>query len=251
VSAYPAQAAAADPTAVMGRRIAAFVIDILIVNVITWAVFFALAETGDADRFSCDSIPCVNINDTLYSPGGVANFIYWVVAIGIPILLFVVLQGLKGITPGKAILGVRTVNEQGEVPGILKALVRWLLLIVDFSFCFLIGLILALTTKGHRRLGDMAAKTFVVGKADAGRPVVVPGLTTAAPAPMAPAAVGAPGAAPPAAAPPGAAPVAPAAAPGTEAQWDPARNAYIQWDPNQQQWLQFDDAIQQWRPIDQ
>jgi hypothetical protein len=97
------------------------------------------------------------------------------------LLIPVLLQGLRGFTPGKGIMGVRAVDEQGQVPGIGKALVRSLMWIVDAApwVIPLVAPIAAFSSKGHRRVGDMAAKTFVIGKADMGRPVTVPGLTTA------------------------------------------------------------------------
>ena len=132
----------------------------------------------------------------------------------------------------------------------VKALVRWVLWIVDGFpyFLPLVGFIVGLTTVGHRRVGDMAAKTFVVRRAAMGSPIVVPGLT----APPAPAGyAGAWGAPPPdptgattgwgpavdpssagwasPTPPPAAAPTAPD--PGVP-QWDEARGTYIQWDPD-------------------
>jgi hypothetical protein len=50
--------------------------------------------------------------------------------------------------------------------------VRWLLLFVDEFFCGLVGLITVLATHPHRRVGDMAAGTYVVSTADVGRPIV-------------------------------------------------------------------------------
>ena len=37
-----------------------------------------------------------------------------------------------------------------------------MLLLVDYALCFLIGLFAAMVSKGHQRLGDMAARTYVV-----------------------------------------------------------------------------------------
>ncbi|MGE3621354.1 MAG: RDD family protein, partial [Acidimicrobiia bacterium] len=95
----------------------------------------------------------------------------------------VVLQGLTGATLGKLVTGIRTVREEGTPPGIGKAALRWVLLLVDGFpyFVPLVGFVCALTSSGHRRVGDMAAKTFVVSKAAVGRPVGVPGLTPASP----------------------------------------------------------------------
>jgi uncharacterized RDD family membrane protein YckC len=47
-----------------------------------------------------------------------------------------------------------------------------LLLIVDALFCFLVGLITSLSTKGHQRVGDLVAKTWVVSARDVGYPPV-------------------------------------------------------------------------------
>ena len=253
MSAYQPQAA--DPTAVVGRRVGAFIVDMIIAQLFYWPFFFLLADSADADLATCSGT-CLTLNDTVYGVGGGTSILLNLISIAYTVLVFVLLQGFKGITPGKLLFGIRTVNGEGQPPGPIRALIRHLLLIVDLiPYCIpgLLGLILMITQNNHQRVGDKAAKTFVVGKNDMGRPIpgADGGLPAAAPvgagAPAGPYAAAAP-AATPAAAPPGGQPAAPA---GTEAQWDPARNAYIQWDPNQQQWLQFDDATQQWRPIDQ
>lgn len=262
-----------DPTAVVGKRVVAFIIDYVILQAIWSILFFALADSADTDFATCTGT-CVTAGDTVYGVGGGKAALLWLVYWGYWIGALVILQGVKGFTPGKGIMGLRVVNDQGSPPGPIKALVRSLLLIVDMlPYCIpgLLGLILLLTSKDHTRIGDKAAKTHVVAKADLGRPPV-PGAAAGfgaptdpygTPAPAAPYGAPAAGMAAPAAAPytpPVAEPVAPApvaepaAAPapsGTEPQWDPARNAYIQWDANAGAWLQFDDATQQWRPIDQ
>lgn len=262
---------AADPTAVVGKRVVAFIIDYLILQAVWSILFFALADSADTNFASCSGT-CLTAGDTVYGVGGGKAALLWLVYWGYSVGIFVFLQGLKGFTPGKAILGLRVVNPEGGTPGPVKALVRWLLLLVDLlPYCIpgLLGLILAITGTNHTRLGDRVAKTFVVAKKDVGRPIGTPAVAAdpygtpvgTAPAPGYGAAPGAAAPYAPAAPPatdafaPVAAPVAePAAAPagtGGEPQWDPARNAYIQWDAAQGSWLQFDDATQQWRPIDQ
>ena len=172
-------------------------------------------------------------------------------------------------------------KEDGSVVGIPKAFIRWVLLLVDGQPCGipLVGFITALTTQGHRRVGDMAAKTFVVRSSAVGSPIVVPGMTAPPPpagawgAPAAAPAEGwgtssppggwgtlVPGAAPAPPADPSAAgwaaptePAAPVATPAasvtppaTAPQWDEARGAYIQWDPAQGAWLQWDEPSKRW-----
>jgi uncharacterized RDD family membrane protein YckC len=181
-----------DPTAVMGRRTAAFVIDSLVIIVPTALVASAEFEYIERENSPvalgdfCDQYLeqndgfCFHVGDRAYFSDAGGSPAASLTALGLSILLLVVLQGLRGITPGKALFGIRTVREDGQSPGIGKALVRWLLWIVDGApWCLpLVGLITGLTTKGHRRVGDMAAKTFVVGRGDAGEPVTVPGLDT-------------------------------------------------------------------------
>lgn len=264
-------AAAADPTAVVGKRVVAFIIDWIILQAIWSIVFFALADSGNTALVTCTGT-CVTAGDTVYGVGGGKAALLWLVYWAYVIGIFVFLQGFKGLTPGKAVLGLRVVNPEGGMPGPVKALIRHVLLIVDLlPYCIpgLLGLILAITGENHTRIGDRAAKTFVIGKNDVGRPIGAPaaaadpyGTPVGAAAPgYAPSpgygAAPAPGygAAPDAFSGPATAPMPdpaaqPSAAPsGSEPQWDPARNAYIQWDAAQGTWLQFDDATQQWKPI--
>jgi uncharacterized RDD family membrane protein YckC len=50
--------------------------------------------------------------------------------------------------------------------------VRWLLFVVDGPLTlFLCGIITSAVSKGHRRVGDMAADSYVVHRDDAGRPL--------------------------------------------------------------------------------
>jgi hypothetical protein len=108
-------------------------------------------------------------NNVYYLEGGQAAALY-LLALGVSVLNNVILQGVTGASVGKFITGLRTVNEAGQTCGIGRAIVRWLFLIVDAYFCFLIGLITALVAKGHRRVGDMVAKTYVIGARDVGAP---------------------------------------------------------------------------------
>ncbi len=184
----PAPPQGGDPTAVMGRRVAAWIVDSVIVAAPAIGLFtngLEFIEDEDLDQSGddfCDEFTdqtdgvCVDAGDRVYFDDDLPAY-PWLVAVGLGFLLLVVLQGLKAWTPGKLLFGIRTVGEDGRPPGIGRALIRWLLLIVDGLCAGLVGFIVALTNKGHRRVGDMAAKTYVVGKEHAGWPIVVPGVT--------------------------------------------------------------------------
>jgi hypothetical protein len=251
-----------DPTAVFARRAVAAIIDFALLIVPAMLLLTASFEYLDVDELDRDPQEycedymdefdgfCADmseVDDRVYFAddlGTGSAAVFWLGGIA----LLVVLQGLTGWTPGKLITGVRTVKEDGSRPGIGKAFVRWLLFIVDAQPCGipLVGFICALTTQGHRRVGDMAAKTFVVRTSAAGAPIVVPGLT-APPGP--PAGYSQQdGYSTPAPDTWGSAPVQPT--PSADGpQWDAARGTYIQWDPSARRWLQWDDSTRTWDTI--
>ncbi|MDP1821270.1 MAG: RDD family protein [Acidimicrobiales bacterium] len=228
-----------DPTKVIGRRVVAALIDGAIVFGLPIGVasseieYLELEEGQDGDEFCDEYIDrfdgvCIAVDDTAYFSEASAT--PTLVLVGLALAIYVILQGLTGWTIGKLLTGIRTVREDGGRPGIGKALVRWLFWIVDgLPFLGLVAFITSLTTVGHRRVGDMVAKTFVVRAAAAGSPIgvgVVSG-TAAEAAAMAP--------------------PAPTAKAGP--QWDAARGTYIQWDPEESAWMRWDEGGKVWKPI--
>jgi uncharacterized RDD family membrane protein YckC len=239
-----------DPTAVMGRRIGAFFLDALVALVLFGIIFAATSEkvtveqartkygcveqsTGFNDRSTslhCPNHQVITIGDNVYitRSGGtfgldaLASFLY-----------FALLPGLTGWTLGKLLLGLRVVDANGQRAGIGRNAIRWIVFIVDAFILFLPGLIAALTSKGHRRIGDMAAGTFVVDHRALGTPPLLgpqhPPQSYGAPQPYA-------------APPPPAAPAPPV--------WDAARNTYVQHDPSTGRYLQWDAANGTWKALD-
>ncbi|QXC62383.1 RDD family protein [Aquihabitans sp. G128] len=288
----------ADPTGVVGRRIGAYALDFLLIGILSVALIYPLfssaSKTVDGDRYRCssqsfddnstsvsdgeipiDSSLCFDLGDKVhYIPDGdTSGFTSKAYGIGFGLQLanLVVLQGLVGASVGKLLLGLRVIRQDGKKAGIGWAFLRWILLFVDQFCCFLPGAILVFTTKGHRRIGDMAASTFVVRARDVGTPPQVPGVTSGYGTPGydprggygAPGGYAAPGesggswpAGPAAGAtwgtPAASAPSAPSApAGGAGPTWDAGRNAYIQYDREQGAWVQWNDGAQAWLPIDQ
>lgn len=264
-----------DPRHVLGRRVGAYLIDALVGFVISVVLFFTFADTVDApplldtDR-ACELLEttesaafCFASDGTLFFIDGgeaVAVFVvpvtYWLVLNGI-------VQGLTGATIGKAILGLRTVDERGRICGIPRALTRTVVGVVD-SLPTLMGLgfLVAVNRVDRRRLGDLVAKTNVVRTVDVGRrPDQAVATTASAPpppgsqpgpgptadggdssaAPAAPTAPPSPGDGPP--------PVPAGADEGPV--WDPARGMYVQIQPGSGILVVFDDATQQWRPAEE
>ena len=294
-----------DPTAVMGRRIVAFILDALVAAVIVGALivpaFFSSAEkatwpTASAAAAHCNEVNsntldridngsnngqsvqfqagdhfCVNAGDKTYelSPTKTTELYRnsYLLYAAIIFLNLCLLQGLSGASVGKLLLGLRVVKADGTKAGIGWNILRTLLLVVDEFCCFIVGLATSSRSAGHKRVGDMAASTFVVNKSALGSPLVIPGLTgnatgswqqppyggqgygNQAPYGGQPGAPASPAWGPPADATQqfGAQPT-----PGADGPtWDAARNAYIQYDREVGAWVQWNDDAKAWRPIDQ
>ncbi len=275
-----------DPTAVMGRRILAYIIDGIVMAVVVAALVVPALQghvtkrivSSDNTSFCQQSHPdftntaCYQSGENVYfidqDAANAAKARYWAGWALSGILNLVVLQSLAGASIGKLLVGLRVVRgDTRQTAGLGANLIRWLLLLIDGGCC-IIGLVTSFTTKGHKRVGDMAAGTLVVKSSAVGqRPTAM--------APMGgqwmpPGAQQNWGGAPPAADqgwaspagpaagswnPPGAQAPTPAATPsaqgGDAPQWDAARNAYIQYDRARGEWMQFDDATQAWKPISQ
>ncbi len=182
-----------DPTAVMGRRTLAFVIDALIGTAIFIGVVAATFTTSEfasttAAEDLCTQMEfftdnaCVNFGATVWvgEPADLGIvFLVW----GLFVLLNTLLiPGFTGWSLGKLVMGLRVVKQDSfELAGMGPNLGRGFLWIAD-SFPFFVplaGFVLGLATPGHRRIGDMVAKTFVIDKSLVGHPISVRGMGSA------------------------------------------------------------------------
>jgi len=86
-----------------------------------------------------------------------------------------------GSTPGKALLRLTVVHDDGTPIGWTPSIVRNLLRFADFlPFAYLLGLVAMVVNRDFKRLGDMVAGTVVVYR---DRPVAPAQLTPAVPVP--------------------------------------------------------------------
>jgi uncharacterized RDD family membrane protein YckC len=174
-----------SPTKVVGQRIGAFLIDALVfvgLGVIAW---FALTDRLDADSSSGGGFV---IGHTRYAFTSSSNRGIWIaIVILLALAIYVVMTGLRGSSPGKLATGIRTVGADGSPPGLARAALRSGVGLVADGFPYflpgLTGLILVLATKDNQRVGDMAARTWVVRREAAGRPIAEILRTAPAPAP--------------------------------------------------------------------
>jgi uncharacterized RDD family membrane protein YckC len=84
-------------------------------------------------------------------------------------IYFVVLEWRFAATIGKAIMGIRVVAQDGQPPPLDKVLIRNAMRVVDafpYFIPYLVGLITMGESRGRQRLGDKAAGTMVIHKAE-------------------------------------------------------------------------------------
>ena len=206
---YVPPATTTNPTSVMGRRISAALIDLLLPTLIA-CVIGAVVWFGNATEYnkldpgvpdSCNaaeyngfesqtgtdfsyrnrsSISCFDAGDSIWIASGDdargalgVGFLIWLF---VPLNAFLI-QGLTGATVGKQILGLRVVRADGKLASFGWVALRSFLLMIAFvlnCLCFvgfIAEFITACATKRHQRVGDMAAGTFVVLKSSVGSPI--------------------------------------------------------------------------------
>lgn len=78
-------------------------------------------------------------------------------------IYFPVIESIKGQTLGKLILGLRVVTKAGNPISFWQALKRHLVDILDFFFFGIVAFITIKNTPDHQRVGDLWAKTIVIG----------------------------------------------------------------------------------------
>jgi uncharacterized RDD family membrane protein YckC len=79
------------------------------------------------------------------------------------LIYFPIIESIRGQTLGKMILGLRVVTKSGNQISFGQAFKRHLLDMFDFMFFGVVAFITITNTPDHQRLGDLWAKTIVIG----------------------------------------------------------------------------------------
>ncbi len=177
-----------DPRAtdVMGRRLGAWLINLLLVVIPAVAVLWTGIEripvsTRDATgtivtetQAQYDYIREVqsgfhrmwDTEDTLYILPGYLSVILPILVLLLGCLVvFLLLPANTGWNPGHKVFGLRIADENGGNPTVAQLVQRWLMGWVDalpWVIPGLLGFIVAMRNDHHQRLGDRLAKTYVV-----------------------------------------------------------------------------------------
>ncbi len=172
-----------DPTDVITKRYVAAVIDVAM-EWIVWIIAFVIAFavfSHDVIRYDNNGFGTYRAYKSTELTGAGWVFVI-VIGLAYMVSVFVIWRGQTGKSPGTLMLGLVTVNEQGAPLGVGRALLRSVAGIVDYiGICSvpIVGIATSASSKGHRRVGDMAAKSLVVDKQYAGQPLYVPALNLA------------------------------------------------------------------------
>lgn len=89
----------------------------------------------------------------------VTGAFFWIL---LCIVIFSIMEGRLGYSPGKRLLGIRVLGSDLQLCGFWRALVRNLLMFVDGFFNFTVGIMVVALNEHWQRVGDMAARTVVV-----------------------------------------------------------------------------------------
>lgn len=148
----------------IGKRIAAALIDGVILLVI-----FVILGSFFGERYSTVTTTTTTTSDTTVTTHDFTTSTGFHLT-GIPALVFMIgwfflipfSEGHTGQTLGKRALGIRILKQNGDPANIGLSIARHLFDGIDSIF--LIGLIIASTSKERRRIGDLVAGTVVVEK---------------------------------------------------------------------------------------
>lgn len=167
-----------SPTAVLGRRMGAGLLDAVLLLVALWMLAWA-AIVATHDRIAVDDgvspsdacreleesvVACEPFIDSVYVTDSRLEGEVSVGALALVLVGHVVFEGLTGRTLGKLIFGIRVVGPTGRRPGVGRSFRRTALWVVDGFpyFVPLLGLLVAVSSKDRRRVGDRVAGTFVI-----------------------------------------------------------------------------------------
>jgi uncharacterized RDD family membrane protein YckC len=97
-------------------------------------------------------------------PADTAGLVIFLPAIAVYFLYHPVLEiAMHGRTPGKQMAGVRLITHTGAAPGFGRNLIRNLFRLVDgIPGVYTVGLLVAMFTRYHVRIGDIVAGTVLV-----------------------------------------------------------------------------------------
>ena len=148
----------------LGRRLAAFLIDLFLINLLFDLIFYAILKPDFPSIF----VPWIETAQAFFSSGQLsdlhppvlAEFWLELIIVTLFMLYFAGYHAAHGRTPGKSILKIRVVDANGDKPTLVRALIR--VLVLCLSAYFILPLVFVFFLPQRRALHDFAAGTYVV-----------------------------------------------------------------------------------------
>lgn len=144
----------------IARRGVARVIDAQLFSAPLTITFLVLWQTGDVMDFVEQHLNNTGFTTLLIWAMTLvlAGFLYLIAAV----IVFGILEGLYGLSPGKWLLGLRVVRTTFQPIGVFRGLIRQFLLMIDGFFSYFVAILMAACTARSQRLGDLCADSIVV-----------------------------------------------------------------------------------------
>ncbi len=142
----------------VGRRAAAFVVDVLLVLPLMYP--FLRPHVAVLQAHIDSAIP----PEAAVMALSFGWFWHWLAAAGVFVAYCTVFEATAAATPGKMFMHCRVVDERGEACRFPRIVIRNLLRLVEMfpAFDLLPPLVLILVTRKRQRLGDLLAGTIVI-----------------------------------------------------------------------------------------
>ncbi len=143
------------------RRMVAFVVDILLIYIPVSLIFLVILNLGQPDIFAHWMLTSASGDLSAPSFPPLYEAVLNILVFGGIILYMTGFHCAHGRTPGKSILGLRVVDENGQKPSAAKSLIRATVLGVSVFLLYL-PLLYAFIHPQRRAIHDLVAGTSVV-----------------------------------------------------------------------------------------
>lgn len=158
----------------VGRRIAAALVDSVLVFAVLYAGIMTIGGLGLSQRASLE--PAVVIGFYLWYVFAVLGFapllvlhdysgVWFGIGVGLWVVYGTLFEATLGATPGKLLAGVVVAAEDGGRAGLVGVLARNVLRIVDVVGFYAVGFLVLSFSGRRQRLGDLLGDTVVLRRA--------------------------------------------------------------------------------------
>ena len=136
-----------------GKRVAATLIDYTIMYAFTFWYILTFGEPNPEGGKTINGLPAL------------APMLLWLV-------YFIIIEKYAGATLGHMLVGLKVVSVDGTAPSLGQIIKRRLCDAIEISWCLgFIAFLIVKNSPQHQRLGDILAKTMVIGgKEEIGMP---------------------------------------------------------------------------------